>query len=157
MAKWLSALDPQRHLCYFPDVANSHAVIVARDPAHFPIHERGRGVLRHWALTVTEEACRACKMEGKVVGVGGVNGVSKAIEPMNAINGVIPAPGARIERRNSVKRSSYRRKSFSMANNAGSISVEMEEMEMSHEVKVESVSHEVHMESVEMQSMEIVA
>lgn len=62
MAHWLSALDPQRHLCYFPDVANSHAVIVVRDPEHFPVHARGRGVLRHWAEMVAEEARVACKV-----------------------------------------------------------------------------------------------
>lgn len=62
MAHWLSALDPQRHYCYFPDVANSHAVVIVRDPEHFPVHERGRGVLRHWAHTVSAEAERACKL-----------------------------------------------------------------------------------------------
>lgn len=62
MAHWLSALDPQRHLCYFPDVANSHAVMIVRDPEHFPVHARGRGVLQHWAGMVADEALMACKL-----------------------------------------------------------------------------------------------
>lgn len=52
MVHWLNALDPVKYLSWFPDAPNSHAVIIVRDPAKFPIHERGRGVLKHWAATV---------------------------------------------------------------------------------------------------------
>jgi hypothetical protein len=49
MVYWLNQLALTRHLAWFPDVANSHAVIVVRDPVKFPVHDRGRGVLQHWA------------------------------------------------------------------------------------------------------------
>jgi hypothetical protein len=56
MVHWLNALDPVKHLAWYPDVANSHAVIIARDPARFPVHDRGRGVLRHWASNAVKAA-----------------------------------------------------------------------------------------------------
>lgn len=52
MVHWLMQVGPKRHLAWFPDVANAHAVIVVRDPAKFAVHERGRGVLQHWARQV---------------------------------------------------------------------------------------------------------
>ncbi|KAL1410001.1 hypothetical protein Q8F55_004001 [Vanrija albida] len=53
MVHWLNALDPNKHMAWLPDCPNSHAVIVVRDPTNMPIHERGRGVLRHWAGEVS--------------------------------------------------------------------------------------------------------
>jgi hypothetical protein len=59
MAYYLNQLQPIKHLAWFPDVANSHAVIIVRDPGRFPVHERGRGVLKHWARVVTHAAVQA--------------------------------------------------------------------------------------------------
>lgn len=56
MVRWLNQLVPTRHLAWFPDVANAHAVIVVRDPTRFAIHERGRGVLQHWARIAVQAA-----------------------------------------------------------------------------------------------------
>lgn len=59
MVHWLMQVGPQRHLAWFPDVANAHAVIVVRDPAKFAVHERGRGVLQHWAREAVLAADKA--------------------------------------------------------------------------------------------------
>lgn len=59
MVHWLMQLKPKRHLAWFPDVANAHAVIVVRDPAKFAVHERGRGVLQHWARMAVLAADKA--------------------------------------------------------------------------------------------------
>ncbi|CAK9783569.1 DUF676-domain-containing protein [Cutaneotrichosporon oleaginosum] len=56
MVYWLNQLEPTRHLAWFPGVANAHAVIVVRDPAKFAVHERGRGVLQHWARVAVHAA-----------------------------------------------------------------------------------------------------
>jgi len=56
MVHWLNALDPVKYLAWFPDVPNSHAVIIVRDPHRIAFHERGRGILRHWATTVAQAA-----------------------------------------------------------------------------------------------------
>ena len=49
-AKHLNALpNLQKVLAYFPDVYNSHAVIISRDVKRFEFHRRGEGVIRHWA------------------------------------------------------------------------------------------------------------
>ncbi|BEJ05703.1 hypothetical protein CcaverHIS641_0302250 [Cutaneotrichosporon cavernicola] len=56
MIHWLNQLAPRRHLAWFPDVANAHAVIVVRDPAKFAVHERGRSILQHWARLAVRAA-----------------------------------------------------------------------------------------------------
>jgi hypothetical protein len=49
-AKHLNALpNLQKVRAYFPDVYNSHAVIISRDVKRFEFHRRGHGVIRHWA------------------------------------------------------------------------------------------------------------
>lgn len=39
----------KKHIAFVPHYLSSHALIVCRDPAQFPSHEEGKGVLRHWA------------------------------------------------------------------------------------------------------------
>ncbi|CDZ97512.1 Predicted alpha/beta hydrolase [Phaffia rhodozyma] len=39
----------KKHLVFFPDAFNSHAMIISRDPKKFPDHGRGRIVIRSWA------------------------------------------------------------------------------------------------------------
>jgi hypothetical protein len=56
MVLWLNALNPTKFLAWYPDVPNAHAVIIVRDPVRFAAHERGRGVIRHWASMVTKAA-----------------------------------------------------------------------------------------------------
>ncbi|KAL7418562.1 hypothetical protein Q5752_007020 [Cryptotrichosporon argae] len=52
MCVWLNNLHIKKYVAWFPEVANSHAVIVVRNPAQFQIHEKGRNVLRVWARAV---------------------------------------------------------------------------------------------------------
>lgn len=39
----------RKHIAFIPQYTNSHAIIVCRDPAKFPEHVEGEGVIRHWA------------------------------------------------------------------------------------------------------------
>lgn len=39
----------KKHRVFFPEVRNSHAIIISRDPRRFKIHEKGLEVLGHWA------------------------------------------------------------------------------------------------------------
>lgn len=68
MAVWLNSLSWKKTLTWYPEISNSHAVIIVRqvhfwftdsgqsltyrDPATVPIHDRGRGLLRRWAQGV---------------------------------------------------------------------------------------------------------
>ncbi|KAG6807868.1 hypothetical protein H0H92_006163 [Tricholoma furcatifolium] len=49
IAGWLNQLPLQKKLAFFPDVMNSHAMIVSRDVKQFQFHRRGEAVIRHWA------------------------------------------------------------------------------------------------------------
>jgi hypothetical protein len=49
IVNWLNLLPIKKEIAYFPDVRNSHAIIVCRDVEHFESHRKGEGVLRHWA------------------------------------------------------------------------------------------------------------
>ncbi|GLB43424.1 putative lipid particle protein [Lyophyllum shimeji] len=49
VAGWLKQLPIKKELAYFPEVVNSHAMIVCRDVKRFEAHRRGEGILRHWA------------------------------------------------------------------------------------------------------------
>ncbi|KAG6828736.1 hypothetical protein H0H92_006924 [Tricholoma furcatifolium] len=49
IAGWLNQLPLQKKLAFFPDVRNSHAMIVSRDVKQFQFHRRGEAVIRHWA------------------------------------------------------------------------------------------------------------
>ncbi|GFZ49245.1 LOW QUALITY PROTEIN: hypothetical protein JCM24511_06995 [Saitozyma sp. JCM 24511] len=55
MASWLNSLPLEKYLTWFPDVANTHSLIVVRDPLRFPVQLRGRGVLMKWARGVLGE------------------------------------------------------------------------------------------------------
>ncbi|KAJ7748546.1 putative serine esterase-domain-containing protein [Mycena maculata] len=39
----------KKERAHFPNVRNSHAIIVCRDVRNFELHRRGEGVVRHWA------------------------------------------------------------------------------------------------------------
>lgn len=49
IVNWLNLLPIKKEIAYFPEVWNSHPVIVCRDVKHFESHRKGEGVLRHWA------------------------------------------------------------------------------------------------------------
>jgi len=51
IANWLNTLPIKKELAYFPDVRNSHAMIVSRDVQRFELHRLGEPVLRHWATS----------------------------------------------------------------------------------------------------------
>ena len=38
----------KKYKAYFPNVRNTHALIICRDVKNFPHHRKGEGVLRHW-------------------------------------------------------------------------------------------------------------
>lgn len=47
---WLNTLpNLKKELVFINPTTNAHAVIISRDPARFPTHKDGEGVLRHWA------------------------------------------------------------------------------------------------------------
>ncbi|KAG5637683.1 hypothetical protein H0H81_003599 [Sphagnurus paluster] len=48
---WLNQLPLRKDLAYFPDVRNSHGMIVCRDAHRFKVHRRGEGIVRHWAAS----------------------------------------------------------------------------------------------------------
>ena len=39
----------KKELVWIPEIRNTHAAVVARDPKNFPFHKIGHGVLHHWA------------------------------------------------------------------------------------------------------------
>jgi len=49
IVNWLNLLPIKKEIAYFPEVWNSHSIIVCRDVKHFESHRQGEGVLRHWA------------------------------------------------------------------------------------------------------------
>ncbi|KAF8805075.1 DUF676-domain-containing protein [Phlegmacium glaucopus] len=49
IVNWLNLLPIKKEITYFPDVRNSHAMIVCRDIKRFEFHRQGEVVLRHWA------------------------------------------------------------------------------------------------------------
>ena len=49
IVNWLNLLPIKKVIVYFPDVWNSHPVIICRDVKYFESHRKGEGVLRHWA------------------------------------------------------------------------------------------------------------
>lgn len=49
IVNWLNLIPIKKEIAYFPDVRNSHAMIVCRDVKRFEVHRQGEGVLRHWA------------------------------------------------------------------------------------------------------------
>ena len=49
IVNWLNLIPIKKEFAYFPEVRNSHGVIVCRDVKRFEFHRRGEGVLRHWA------------------------------------------------------------------------------------------------------------
>jgi len=49
IVNWLNLLPIKKEIAYFPEVWNSHPIIVCRDVKHFESHRKGEGVLRHWA------------------------------------------------------------------------------------------------------------
>ena len=48
IVNWLNSLPIKKEIVYFPEVWNSHPIIVCRDVKHFKSHRQGEGVLRHW-------------------------------------------------------------------------------------------------------------
>lgn len=49
-ATWLNTLpNLKKEVVFIHPTLNAHAVIISRDPARFPAHKDGEGVLRHWA------------------------------------------------------------------------------------------------------------
>ena len=49
IVNWLNLLPIKKEIAYFPEVRNSHPIIVCRDVEHSESHRKGEGVLRHWA------------------------------------------------------------------------------------------------------------
>jgi hypothetical protein len=49
IAASLNRLPIKKERAYFPDVRNSHAMIICRDVKNFEMHKRGEGIVRHWA------------------------------------------------------------------------------------------------------------
>lgn len=49
IADSLNTLPFEKVFAYFPDVTNSHAVVVSRDVQRFEFHRLGEGAIRHWA------------------------------------------------------------------------------------------------------------
>jgi hypothetical protein len=49
IVNWLNLIPIKKEIAYFPEVRNSHAMIVCRDVERFEFHRQGEGVLRHWA------------------------------------------------------------------------------------------------------------
>ncbi|KAJ7890560.1 DUF676-domain-containing protein [Mycena olivaceomarginata] len=49
IAVWLNRLPLKKERAYFPEVLNSHAIIICRDVKRFEMHRQGEGVVRHWA------------------------------------------------------------------------------------------------------------
>ncbi|KAJ7252775.1 DUF676-domain-containing protein [Mycena haematopus] len=49
IAAWLNRLPLKKERAYFPNVRNSHAVIICRDVKNFEMHRQGESVVRHWA------------------------------------------------------------------------------------------------------------
>ncbi|KAJ7668317.1 putative serine esterase-domain-containing protein [Mycena rosella] len=49
IAASLNRLPIKKERAYFPDVVNSHAMIICRDVKNFESHRTGEGVVRHWA------------------------------------------------------------------------------------------------------------
>ncbi|WWC87004.1 uncharacterized protein L201_001886 [Kwoniella dendrophila CBS 6074] len=49
MCLWLNKLPIKKTLTWWPEVTNAHAVAIVRDPKQFPLHERGRGLIKLWA------------------------------------------------------------------------------------------------------------
>ncbi|KAJ7180653.1 DUF676-domain-containing protein [Mycena filopes] len=48
-AELLNRLPIKKERAFFPDVRNSHAVIICRDVKRFEMHREGAGIVRHWA------------------------------------------------------------------------------------------------------------
>ncbi|PFH51814.1 hypothetical protein AMATHDRAFT_58312 [Amanita thiersii Skay4041] len=51
MAKSLNELPLKKEVAFITEVRNSHATIICRDIKRFPFHQRGEGILRHWAVS----------------------------------------------------------------------------------------------------------
>ncbi|KAF9563081.1 DUF676-domain-containing protein [Agrocybe pediades] len=49
IANWLNSLPIKKELAYFPNVRNSHAMIISRDVKRFELHRLGEPLIRHWA------------------------------------------------------------------------------------------------------------
>ncbi|KAJ6581475.1 putative serine esterase-domain-containing protein [Mycena capillaripes] len=49
IAAWLNRLPLKKERAYFPNVLNSHAVIICRDVKNFESHRAGAGIVQHWA------------------------------------------------------------------------------------------------------------
>jgi hypothetical protein len=49
IVNWLNLIPIKKKLAYFPEIRNSHAVIVCRDVENFEFHRQGEGLIRHWA------------------------------------------------------------------------------------------------------------
>lgn len=49
IARNLNMLPIEKVVAYFPDVRNSHAMIISRDLKRFPAHKAGEAVIKHWA------------------------------------------------------------------------------------------------------------
>ncbi|KAF7370619.1 putative lipase [Mycena sanguinolenta] len=49
IAAWLNRLPLKKERAYFPNVMNSHALIICRDVKNFQSHRQGESVVRSWA------------------------------------------------------------------------------------------------------------
>ncbi|KAJ6518780.1 DUF676-domain-containing protein [Mycena sanguinolenta] len=49
IAVWLNRLPLKKERTYFPNVMNSHALIICRDVKNFQSHRQGESVVRNWA------------------------------------------------------------------------------------------------------------
>ncbi|WVW78563.1 hypothetical protein I302_100519 [Kwoniella bestiolae CBS 10118] len=54
MCYWLNQLPLEKYLTWWPEITNAHATAIVRDPHKFPVHERGRGLIRLWARNVLD-------------------------------------------------------------------------------------------------------
>ncbi|KAJ7043596.1 DUF676-domain-containing protein [Mycena alexandri] len=51
IAASLNRLPIKKERAFFPNVRNSHAIIICRDVKNFEMHREGAGVVRHWATS----------------------------------------------------------------------------------------------------------
>ncbi|OCF58917.1 lipid particle protein [Kwoniella mangroviensis CBS 10435] len=55
MCYWLNQLPLEKYLTWWPEITNAHATAIVRDSHKFPVHERGRGLIKLWARNLLDK------------------------------------------------------------------------------------------------------
>ncbi|ORX34429.1 putative serine esterase-domain-containing protein [Kockovaella imperatae] len=55
MLRGLRRIKIDRFVTWYPDIGNSHAVSICRDPKNKPVHNKGRGLLKVWAESLIRD------------------------------------------------------------------------------------------------------